>query len=263
MQDGAKKLHIIADFDGTLTLPFFRGKKIPSLISILRDNDFLSSEYRKKAHELYEKYHGYENKKIPLGKLKKLMLQWWSEHYKLLIHYGLSKKDLEKIAAHPTIQLRKGVKKFFLLLKKYDIPIIILSSSGIGEVISIFLKKKKLLSKNVHVVTNAFIWDKYGKVTGIKLPIIHTANKDEAELRKLPIYKKIQKRKNVILLGNTLEDLRMIKGFSFRNLITIGFINKETCKKYKKGFDVTLPENSRFDSINKLIRNILSNKKGE
>ncbi|KKQ56692.1 MAG: hypothetical protein US74_C0012G0015 [Parcubacteria group bacterium GW2011_GWA2_38_13] len=185
----AKSFHILSDFDGTLTMPIVRGKKVPSLISILRDNNFLSSGYREEAHALYKKYHNYENKKMPLAKKKKLMLKWWSEHFKLLMRYGLSKKILIKIANHPSIRLRMGVKNFFLLLKKFKIPIIILSSSGIGEVISIFLKKKKLLSKNVHVITNTFIWDKNGKAIGIRLPIIHAANKDEANLRNLSICK--------------------------------------------------------------------------
>ena len=69
----AKSFHILSDFDGTLTMPIVRGKKVPSLISILRDNNFFSNKYRKKAHELYEKYHVYENKKIALAKKKKLM----------------------------------------------------------------------------------------------------------------------------------------------------------------------------------------------
>jgi len=37
-RDGKEKLHILADFDATLTTYFVEGKKQPSMISLLRNN---------------------------------------------------------------------------------------------------------------------------------------------------------------------------------------------------------------------------------
>ena len=51
---------------------------------------------------------------------------------------------------------------------------------------------------------------KYGEedcpvVIGIEEPIIHSHNKQEIEIKKLPIYQELIKRKNVILLMELLK----------------------------------------------------------
>jgi hypothetical protein len=65
-------MHVVSDFDRTLTKVFVNGKKIPSLISVIRDGNYLSSDYAEKAHALFNKYHLIEtDTKIPLGEKKK------------------------------------------------------------------------------------------------------------------------------------------------------------------------------------------------
>ncbi|MCX8179346.1 MAG: hypothetical protein N3E38_01235 [Candidatus Aenigmarchaeota archaeon] len=87
-KDGLSKLHVVSDFDRTLTYGKVNGRKIPSLISILRDENYLSEEYSKKAKELFEKYHPTEtDTSIDVKEKKKLMQKWWEEHYKILIEY--------------------------------------------------------------------------------------------------------------------------------------------------------------------------------
>lgn len=54
-------LHVLADFDRTLTYGSTSdGEKTPSIISLLRDGDYLDADYRKKAHALHDKYHPIE-----------------------------------------------------------------------------------------------------------------------------------------------------------------------------------------------------------
>jgi 5'-nucleotidase len=79
-------------------------------------------------------------------------------------------------------------------------------------------------------------------------------------LKKFPFYKKIKGRKNVILLGDNLEDAGMIKGFDFENLIKIGFLNekvKENLKEYKKVYDVLITNDSSMEFVNELLKEIL------
>jgi cytosolic 5'-nucleotidase 3 len=91
-KDGAGKLHILADFDKTLTKAFVNEKKIPSLISVLRDENYLTPDYPAKANALYEKYHAIEiNPNIPKQEKKEKMEEWWRLHFKLLIESGLKK----------------------------------------------------------------------------------------------------------------------------------------------------------------------------
>ena len=83
---GLEKIHVISDFDRTLTTAFVDGKKIPSLTSVLRDGNYLTSDYAKKAHTFYAKYHPIEiDPKIPWEEKKKAMYEWWTTHFDLLM----------------------------------------------------------------------------------------------------------------------------------------------------------------------------------
>ena len=54
--DGPDRLHVLADFDRTLTMAHVDGKSIPSMISILRDGNYLTPDYAAQAHALYNHY---------------------------------------------------------------------------------------------------------------------------------------------------------------------------------------------------------------
>ncbi|MEW6063334.1 MAG: hypothetical protein AB1571_03120 [Nanoarchaeota archaeon] len=51
-KQGVSKLHVLADFDRTLTKAFVDGKEVPSLISVLRDGNYLTQDYAQKANGL-------------------------------------------------------------------------------------------------------------------------------------------------------------------------------------------------------------------
>lgn len=57
---GTANFQVISDFDGTLTRANFEGKKVPSIISVLRDGSYLTPDYAQKAHELYNIYRPIE-----------------------------------------------------------------------------------------------------------------------------------------------------------------------------------------------------------
>lgn len=254
IEQGKEKLHILADFDGTLTKPYVNGKEVPSAISILRNSDYISKDYAEKAHALADKYRPIEkNPDIPFEEKKKAMNEWWTEHFKLLIKSGLNKVHLEKIIQDERFQFRRGVSEFLDILHEYKIPLVIISSSGLGEIIPLMLKKEKKLYSNISIITNSFEWNKKGYAVKIKKPIITIANKDEAIVKDYLFYNKIKNRKNVILIGDSEGDIEMITGFDYDNLIKIGFL-KEKSRKY----DVVLKENDSFDYINQLIREILA-----
>lgn len=50
IKDGPNKLHVISDFDKTLTTLFLpNGQKVNSLISIIRNGPYLGADYSKKS----------------------------------------------------------------------------------------------------------------------------------------------------------------------------------------------------------------------
>ncbi|MFA4953498.1 MAG: hypothetical protein WC584_04710 [Candidatus Pacearchaeota archaeon] len=262
--DGVDKLHVLADFDKTLTNLFLpNGKKVNSLISIIRNGPYLGKEYSDKANALFDIYHSIEvDPAISLQVKKKKMYEWWDKHFSLLGESGLSKKVIEKctgdILDKDLIVLRKGVDNFFYTMENNQIPIVIISSS-IGDLIKEFLIKKKLILDNVHVLANELSYDKKGNFIGVK-DIVHVFNKDETSVKDHPeIFKKIEKRKNVLLLGDSLGDVGMIEGFNYDNLIKIGFYNDDEegdLKDYKKNFDVILTGDQDFNYVNKLVKKL-------
>ena len=260
--DGADKLHILADFDRTLTCAFIKGQSTPSIIAILRDGSYLTSDYAKKAHKLYNKYHPIEiDPKIPIKKKKKTMNEWWKTHFDLLIKSRLNKKDLEKIVESKKIKFRHGVLELIDFLKAHNIPLVIMSSSGLGnDIISMILKKEGKLYDNVHIISNSYEWDENGNMIAVRKPFIHTLNKDETSVRDFPAFEIIKHRKNVLLLGDNLDDIGMIKGFDYDNLINIGFLNEnveENLEHYKKNYDVIILNDSSMDYVNKILKEML------
>ena len=260
-KEGKNKIHVLADFDRTLTKTFVNKKKIPSIISILRDGPYISKEYAKSANSLFEIYHPIEmNPLLNPEEKKDKMSEWWSKHFDLLIESGLNKKHIQDILESNEIQFREGALEFLDLLHNYNIPLLIISSSGLGDAIPLLLEKYNRLYDNIHIITNLYEWDKNGKALSVKKPIIHVSNKDEESLRNLPVFKLIKDRKNVILLGDSLDDVKMVHGFDYKNLIKIGFLNEETEKNldnYKKTFDIIILNDSDMIYVNDLMKEIV------
>jgi len=266
VEAGHSNFHILSDFDRTLTKAFYKSKKASAIISYLRKDKgrYLTEDYSEKAHILFDKYHPIEiNPNIDIKEKKEKMYEWWKKHKELLIESGFNKQlvqqAIKNMISEESLDFRENYLKFFKLLNENNIPLIIMSSS-LGDLIEEFIKQKNLLTNNIQVIANIFEFNNKGKAIGIK-KIIHVFNKHEMELKTLPIYKELLKRKNVLLLGDSIGDLGMIEGFPYENLIKIGFLNEnqeESLELYKKSFDVIITNDSSFDYINELLKKIIS-----
>jgi 5'-nucleotidase len=256
---GAGEIHVLADFDRTLTRAYDNGIFVPSLTSILRDGNYLAQDYAPRAQALFDRYHKIEaDPSVPFDEKKKAMREWWKLHFKLLVKSGLKYEDLEKIADSGKIKLRDGCSELFAFLEKHGIPLVIMSSSGAGrEGISIFLKKAGKLTANIHVISNEFEWSQDGRALKAREPIIYGMNKDETLTRDFPgAYAAVKDRENVILLGDGVSDIGMIKGFDFDHLIKIGFLNErvEDClASYRENFDIIILNDGPMDYVNGLL----------
>ncbi|MCC6639156.1 haloacid dehalogenase-like hydrolase, partial [Candidatus Falkowbacteria bacterium] len=208
---GAKNLHIISDFDRTLTSTKGYEKMSGSLISILRDKKYLTPDYPARAQAYADHYKPIEySNDIPLETKKGLMLEWWNKHLALLIECGLTKQHITDAMQESGVDLREGVLELLQLLHAKNIPIVIFSANGLGyDSIAYFLQHRNCLFNNIHIVSNRFAWDEQGKACGIIPPLIHSYNKDEHSLLSLDFYQELKHRKNVILLGDSEGDLGM------------------------------------------------------
>jgi len=262
-EQGKDKIHVLADFDRTLTKFAIKGEKITSLIAILRKENLLNDEYSKTVGELFDRYHPIEiDTKIPINEKKEKMAEWWRLHNDELIKHKLNKNNLEQVINSGKIQLREGTLEFLDLLHQQNIPLIIMSSSGLGTyTISKFLEKKSSLYDNIHIISNTFEFDQEGNVIKFDEPVIHSLNKDETVVKDFPeIFEQIKNKKNVILLGDNLEDIGMIEGFDYENLIKIGFLNEnmeENLSEFKKKFDAIILNDGDMDFVNGLMLEII------
>jgi len=260
IKGGKSNLHIITDFDKTLTKAFVKGQKAHTVIAQIREGKYLTPGYPKKAHDLFDIYHPIEiNNKISNKEKNFKMHEWWRKHFDLIIESGMNKVVINDIVKKMKIQFRKGAFEFLDSLNKNNIPIIIISA-GPGDLIEEYLEFENKLYPNIYLIANMFIWDKEGNATQVKEPIIHSLNKHEIEIKNLPVYNELLKRKNVILLGDNIEDIGMIEGFPYKDIIKIGFLNEnveENLEEFKKNFDIIILNDSDMDYVNELLKKII------
>lgn len=257
-QDGPGVLHILSDFDRTLTYHARAGRKNSALIAVLQDGDYLPREYRDQAAALYQKYYPIEyDSNIPLTEKKAAMVEWWNEVFGLLITFGLTEDMVRRAVADSRIKLRDGVEAWLDNIKALGIPLVIFSASAFGrEAIDVFLDNLKRHLPDIHIMANSFIWDEAGKAIGVREPIIHSYNKDETLIRDFPFFAEIKNRRNVILFGDSLGDVGMVDGFEHDNLLKIGFLNEgadNNLASFKQAYDIIITGDASFDFINQLF----------
>jgi len=260
--DGPSKFHVVSDFDRTITYGLDNnGERTPTVISQLRsDPKYLGDDYQKKANELFDIYHPIEiDPNISLEEKQKKMYEWWTKHFNFITQSGLSKSLISKVIKEKPLKFREGSHEFFSTLDKFNVPLVFMSAST-GDLLEEYLKQNDLMTEDVYVVANRYKFNEKGIALEVQEPIIHTFNKTEVALKDHPIFQKIKDRTNVLLMGDSLGDVGMIKGFDYKNLIKIGFLNENidtSLESYKKNFDVVITHDGSIDYVNKLIGEIL------
>lgn len=191
------------------------------------------------------------------------MIEWWRTVQSFLIRSNLNKSMMQEIVHQSAMELRKGVRPFFLELFKDRIPVLIFSA-GLGDVIDIFFQKEipefKEHSDTTHIVSNFIEYDDHGQLVAFSEKLIHSFNKNEHEIHHTPYTKTINHRPNVILLGDTLGDVGMASGIkNLQNILKIGFLNQATPNKldvYQIAYDIVICDNETFDVPNLILNAI-------
>lgn len=260
IRGGASRLHLVADFDKTLTKGIWKGEKRFSLIELIRKYHYLPEGYVTEAYGLSDTYRPWENDpSLSLDERKNRMVEWWSTHVKVMSKYGLSREIVEKIIHEQEMGPREGLGTFLDILSAKNIPLLILSAA-VTDLIEGFLRKEKMLHSNMHVISNAFSYDSFGKVTGYRENIIHSLNKSEVAVKDTPYYSQIVSRPNVILLGDGLGDAEMVDGLTHECVLKIGFLNENVEKNldaFKQAFDVIILNDGKMDFVNDFLKEIL------
>tara|TARA_Y100000310_G_C20632880_1_gene789581 strand:- start:635 stop:1516 length:882 start_codon:yes stop_codon:yes gene_type:complete len=263
--DGVSSFHVVADFDRTLTCGFNGEKKVNSGYACIRDGNYLSKEFTQKANALFEYYYPIEvSHSISFEEKNEKMKEWWNKGWQLLKKYDITLQILQDIAQKNKKYLRSGVDQFFEFLRRENVPILIFSA-GIGNLIQEILNIKKFLSPNVHIISNYFEFNDSGKCIGYNKDPIYTFNKNESHVKDHTYHTEIEKRKNVILLGDTLGDLDMCNGIKHDTILKIGFFNekindrRELFAQFFDAYDIVITDDSSFEYVNQILQKIIEN----
>ena len=141
-------------------------------------------------------------------------------------------------------------------MNENDIPVIILSA-GIGNVIEKFLRDNKCYYKNMLIISNFIVFDEDGNMKKFDNDMIHSLNKNIKGKIPHEFEEKIRKRTQRLVLGDLIEDKNMVDVKEGKEIISVGFLNKniaENLKIYKEKFDIVLTnEDANFDVVEKIL----------
>ncbi|XP_052758755.1 7-methylguanosine phosphate-specific 5'-nucleotidase A-like isoform X2 [Galleria mellonella] len=265
--DTYAKLQIVTDFDHTLTRPdgltsFDMFNKCPSVpVEYVQVNEKLKKEY------------GDATKTVNMsdGEITEHYSQWFRKVYdELKAHiekFPLSELDEQA----DKVKFRYGVENLIKTCEEKEVPILIFSA-GMGECVDAVIKKNNLQSlPNIKIIANYCELDSNGKVLGVKGDfLMHSRNKNEAIKHYVKLdehFKEMEKRRNVILMGDMTGDVGMVTDESC-NIIKIGFLSlngkqnieetEKNKKKYLDVFDIVLLNENTMDVPNAIL-NIINN----
>lgn len=251
-------IYILADFDQTITA----GDSTTSW-GILSKSELVPEEYIAERQKLYAHYRPMEiNEELDYETKNALMTEWWNKHISLLIKYKMSEEVINEAAKDPkAMSFRKGAKEFLENMRDRNIPVIIISA-GIGNFIKQFLIKNQCDFENIFIISN-FIKFENGVAVGIIGDVIHSLNKNEVSLQS-EIGRLIEKRPNIVLLGDCISDIRMTKEDDNSKLLKIGFLDEkieENKKYYEENFDIVCTDNTGYDELSSKVLILKEHKK--
>uniref|UniRef100_A0A3Q3GKC1 5'-nucleotidase n=1 Tax=Kryptolebias marmoratus TaxID=37003 RepID=A0A3Q3GKC1_KRYMA len=257
---GAGSLQVIADFDSTLTRFAHNGAQVPNTHNILEKKWLVNEDCSEKVMELSNTYHPIEiTTSLSMEEKMPHMVEWWTKIHELLIQQKVRKDLLSHAVKESSVILRDGYKVFFDCLLERQVPLLIFSA-GVGDVLEEVIRQNHVFHPNIHVISNYMDFDHTGVLRAFKGQLIHSYNKHEAAQSHAAGLKELQGRPNVLLLGDSLGDLKMADGIAEpQNTLTIGFLNEQVEERkeaYVNSFDVVLVQDETLDVPNAILRNI-------
>ena len=255
---GPASLHVISDFDLTLSRALIGGKKVPSMFALIRAGDYLGRDYAQQAYALYDRYRPVElDPTLSWDERVTKMHEWWSSHVDLMVSCGMSREVLGRVVDDHEGILKDGASRLLGRLRAAGVPVLVFSS-GLSDLIKAFLEKEGLLLDNMHLIANFFSFDEHGRATGYDGELVHSYNKSEVQLSSLPFFERIRDRRNVLLLGDSLGDPRMADGLDHDTIIKVGFCyDKDRVESYLESYDVVITDDDSLSYPDELCSQLI------
>jgi HAD superfamily phosphoserine phosphatase-like hydrolase len=209
---GAAKLHVIFDFDRTLTV-----RKSEVYDDDVTSWHILRSHLPENSKELdgqrrYDTlFAEYRAKEIAETLTEQDAVTWWSSILDLFVEYEVNMNEVEDDFVERA-SVRPGTVELFNLCNELEIPTVILSA-GMRDVINVWSRAYGV--DPTVVLSTALITDKQGRITGWdKDTLVHVMNKHEAGHAEIAAIK--TNRPNVLVVGDSLGDADMVDDEALR-----------------------------------------------
>lgn len=242
--------YVVIDFDKTITT-------LESTDSWEATGKSLGETFNQKMTQLYQTYRPVElNYQITFEEKKEAMETWYQECMDLYYEYHLTEKKLKESIQASNFIVREGAKEFLNDLYEKQVPVIILSA-GIGNTIELFLKENGCYHENIFIISNFIAFDKKQNMIKFNHKMIHSLNKTMVGHLPRNLAKKLEEKPYRLLLGDAIEDKKMIEENEWKKSICVGFLNEkieENLAIYQKNFDVVLTkEDATFEVVKKIV----------
>ncbi|XP_030767267.1 7-methylguanosine phosphate-specific 5'-nucleotidase isoform X2 [Sitophilus oryzae] len=253
IKGGVSKVQIVSDFDRTITKQHQDG--VPHLSTFAMFSKIPSSanneNYQKTVSALRAKYYPIEiDPHIPHEEKLKLMEEWWELSEKAIRGLKVTPEEIEDICVKTQPSLREGTREFFKDLAQENVPIVVFSA-GCGDLVMSILKQFDVYLPNVKIISNFLKYNSEGIIEGFQDKVIHVLNKNEYAIKNSDFYHVLEKRDNVIVLGDSLGDASMAEGLDhLKNLLKIGFLYDhidQYLPLYLDTFDIVLIDDQTMD----------------
>lgn len=249
-------VRVVTDFDSTLT-----ADNGHSSWSLFGHEGLLPAGAIERRRVLKETYYPHEiDASLSVEKRAEYMREWWEKALDVLREYGLHQDALLALAARDMV-IREGFGEFLRDAHGLSIPVLVLSA-GITQSIESVLKAKDALHDNVSIASNELTFDEDGICTGFAGRIIHTVNKDEWDADEA-VKAHFEERDHVLLFGDSLDDIRMVRPEKRADTVAVGFCTKS--RKHQLGlfrdtFDIVVEEDASDSGVcAALVARILAN----
>lgn len=254
---GFSRLQLVVDFDFTLTRVHMGGQRCCCSWGIMDNSPEMPEYYRDEANRLLAKYYPIEvdpkmteKEKIPY------MVEWYQQIHDLLVKCSIRQASIEGMVSASSARLRDGSEEMLQKLHRAMVPVLVLSA-GMGDILEQVLRHFKVYTDNVKVVSNFFNYNEQGIMVGFKGNLIHMFNKNEDAIHSSDYFEKLQNRTNVILMGDSLGDIKMALGVPQpSNVLKIGFLNdkiEERLPAFMDNFDIVLLDDQTMDVANSIV----------
>ncbi|MCE9541782.1 haloacid dehalogenase-like hydrolase [Candidatus Kaiserbacteria bacterium] len=247
--DGVSRLHVVTDFDQTLTTEASSNPEIRnSSWGVLESPALQAASFIEAYKKNYATYSPVIwDDSIPYVERDKLLHEWYENVREVMREHGITHESLMRAARSDILLPRPGLGDFFSTARRGAIPVVVFSA-GLGDVIEEYLRYRNITMQGVSVIANFHEYDEHGLPQAFRSGIIHSLNKNEAH-GAYDVHEMASARPNVLLMGDFEHDIHMADGETHDTVLSVGFLNGRSnlLRRFQEVFDAVILDDVGLD----------------